>query len=69
MKKVLTLYEIMYGRTYLEKVEEYVQNWIEYREYQFEEGNGLLIAIEEIMQIREEFELTEKERFLVWMLG
>ena len=45
MKKVLDLVDTKYGRTHLEKVKKYVQNWIDLREDQFEEEGKLSLAV------------------------
>ena len=66
---MLELLDVKYGRICLEKFEECVQNWIEFREDQFEEEDKLLLAMEEINQRREELKVSEKEWFSAWMLG
>ena len=37
VKKVIELLDIKYGRTHIEKVEKCVQDWLEFREDQYEE--------------------------------
>ena len=53
----------------MEKVEECVQNWLEFKEDQFEDKEELLFAMEEIDRRRKELKITENEWFSVWMLG
>lgn len=69
MKKVLELLDLRYERSCLEKVEECVQDWIEFKEDQYEEEEELLLAMEEINKRKEELKITEMEWFSVWMLG
>ena len=49
----------------MEKVEECVQNWLEFKEDQFEDEDELLFAMEEIDQRRKELKITENEWFSV----
>ena len=53
----------------MQNVEECVQNWLEFKEDQFEDKDELLFAMEEIHQRRKELKITENEWFSVWMLG
>ena len=69
VKKVLELLEIKYGRSRIEKVEECVKDWLEFKEDIFEEEDEFLFAMKEINQRRIDLEISEQEWFSVWMLG
>ena len=68
VNEVLELFDIRYGRG-MEKVEELVQNLIEFREDQFEDEDKLLLAMEEINQRREKLKVSQKEWFFIWIIG
>ena len=57
VKKVLELLDVKYGRTRIEKVEECVKDWLEFKEDQFEEEDELLLAMKEINQRRNELKI------------
>ena len=69
VKKVIELLDVKYGRTRIEKVEECVKDWLEFKEEQFEEEDELLLAMKEINQRRKELKITENEWFSTWMIG
>ena len=69
VKKVLELLDIKYGKTRIEKVEECVMDWLEFKEDHFEEEIELLLAMKEINQRRNELKISENEWFSTWMLG
>ncbi len=69
VKRVLELLDVKYGRTRIEKVEECVKDWLEFKEDQFEEEDELLLAMKEINQRRNELKISENEWFSTWMLG
>ena len=65
VQRVLEILKTKYGRTRIEKVEECVQDWIEFKEDQFENEDELLLAMEEIELRRKELEMTQNEWFSV----
>ena len=69
IKKVLDLLDVKYGRTRTEKVEECVEDWLKFREDQFEEDDKLTLAIKEINEIQKELNMSQDEWFVIWMLG
>ena len=54
MKCVLELLDIKYGRTRTEKIEEIVEDWMKFRDDQFEDDRELLLGMKEINQRRKE---------------
>ena len=54
-------------RTRLEKVEECVQNQLDFRDDQVEEEDELLLAMKEINKRREELKVSQKEQFSALM--
>ena len=69
VKKVLELLDIKYGRTRMEKIEDCVNEWLNFREDKFEEEDELLLGLRELNQRRLDLEITNNEWFSVWMLG
>ena len=61
--------DVKYGRTRIEKVEDCVKDWLEFKEDQFEEEDDLLLAMRELNQRRIDLEISKEEWFSVWMLG
>ena len=69
VERVLELLETKYGRTRIEKMEECVKDWLEFKEDVFEEEDEFVFAMKELNQRKLDLEITDKEWFSVWMLG
>merc|ERR1712074_161381 len=67
VKKVLDLLETKYGRTRIEKVEECVKDWLEFKEDMFDEEDEFMFAMKELNQRRLDLKITEQEWFSVWI--
>ena len=48
VKKVIELLDIKYGRTQIDNIEEYVQDWLEFKEDRFKEVDELLLGMAEL---------------------
>ena len=57
-----------YGRSILEKIEECVQNWLDFKESDFETEDELLFAMEEVGNRKNELKMSDAEWFSIWML-
>ena len=69
MKKVLQILSLKYGRTRTEKIEEFMDNWMKFRDNQYEDNSEILLGMKELNQRRRELNMTEDEWVAVWMLG
>ncbi len=69
VERVLELLETKYGRTRIEKMEECVKDWLEFKEDMFEEEDEFVFAMKELNQRKLDLEITQSECFSVWMLG
>ena len=61
MKSVLKLLDLKYGLTQTEKMVEVVEDWMKFRDDQFEDDGELLLGIKEINQRRKELPMTDNE--------
>ena len=66
---MLELLDLKCGQTRTDKVKEVVEDWLKFREDQFEEDGELILAIKDIIQRHTHLKMTEDEWFAVWMLG
>ena len=69
IKKVIELLDVKCGRTRTEKVEECVEDWLKFKEDQFEDDGELILAMKEIHQRQKELKILQDEWFSIWMLG
>ena len=59
----------MYGQTKTEKIKDFMKDWKEFRDDQFEDDGELLLGMKEINQRRKELNMKEDEWVAVWMLS
>ena len=57
-----------YGRTGLEKIEELVIKWMNFRDDDFDDENNLLQAMLEIQRRKDNIEVLDREWYMVSML-
>ena len=69
MKLVLELLDLKYGRTQIEKIEEVMEDWIRFRDDDFEDDGELLLGMKELNQRRRDLNMTEDKWVAVWMLS
>ena len=46
-----------------------MQDWLKFKEDQYEDDGDLILAMKEINQRRKELKMMEDEWFAIWMLG
>ena len=61
MKEVIDCLEIRYGRTRLEKLEEFGTDYIKFREEDYEDEDYLLQVMLEFKRRKEELKIGDKE--------
>ena len=61
IKRVLKLLDLKYGRTQTEKIEEVVDDWMKFRENQFEDDGELILSTKEINQRRRDLKMIDDE--------
>ena len=66
--KVLDLLSLKYGRTKTEKIEEMMEDWINFKADQFEDDGEFLLGMKELRQKKKDLNVTEDEWNVVWML-
>ena len=59
VKQVLKLLDPKYGQTRTEKVKEVVDDWLNFKEDQYEDDRELILAIKEISQRHKDLKTTE----------
>ena len=59
--KVIEIFDRKYWRSRLEKIEECVQNWLEFKESDFETEDELLFAMEEVGNRKNELKMLDAE--------
>ena len=67
VKKVLILLDVEYRRTWTEKVEECVEDWLKFNEDQFEEDDELILAMKEINQKQKGLKISQDKWFSIYM--
>ena len=60
---------LKYGRTRVEKIEDFMEDWSKFRDDQYEDDGELLLGMRELNQRRRELRMTEDEWVVVWMLS
>ena len=68
MKRVLEILALKYGRTRVEKIEDFMDDWDKFRDNQYDDDGELLLGMKELNQRRKELKMTEDELVAVWML-
>ena len=61
MKNVLNLLDLKYGCTITEKIEKVVEDWMKFKEDQFEDDSELILAMKEINKRRKDLEMMDNE--------
>ena len=69
LKKVLEILVLKYGRTRVEKIEDFMEDWSKFRDDQYEDDGELLLGMKELNQIQRKLKMTEDEWVAVWMLS
>ena len=59
--KVLDLLSLKYGRTKTEKIEEIMEDWIKFKDDQFEDDGELLLGMKELRLRKKDLKITEDE--------
>ena len=68
IKKVLEILTLKYGRTRVEKIEDFMDDWTKFKDDQYDDDGELLLGMKELNQRRKELKMTEDELIAVWML-
>ena len=69
IKKVLEILSIKYGRTRIEKIEDFMDEWTKFKGNKDDNDGELLLGMKEINQRRKELKMTEDKWVVTWMLG
>ena len=67
--KVLEILTLKYGRTRVEMVEDFMDDWSKFKDDNYEDDAELLLGMKELNQRRKELKMTEEEWVAVWMLN
>ena len=59
LKKVLEILILKYGRTRVEQIEDFMEDWSKFRDDQYEDDGELLLGMRELNQRRRELKMTE----------
>ena len=59
LKKVLEILILKYGRTRVEKIEDFMDNWSKFRDDQYEDDAELLLGMRELNQRQRELKISE----------
>ena len=65
---MIGLLDARYGRSRTEKVEEVIEDYLKFREDQYEDYDELILAMKELRQSRIELKMNFEEFDAVWML-
>ena len=68
LDKVVELLDMKYGRSRTEKVEDVIEDYLKFREDQYEDDDELILAMKELRQRRIELKMSFDEFDSVWML-
>ena len=69
LKKVLEILILKYGHTRVEQIEDFMEDWSNFKDDKYEHDAELLLGMRELNQRRRELKMTEDEWVSVWMLG
>ena len=67
--KVLEILTLKYGRTRVEMVEDFMDDWLKFKDDNYVDDAELLLGLKELNQRRKELKITEEEWVAVWMLN
>ena len=69
LKKVLEILILKYGPTRVEQIDDFMDDWSNFKDDQYGDDAELLLGMRELNQRRRELKMTEDEWVSVWMLG
>ena len=69
LKKVLEILILKYGRIRVEQIEDFMEDWLKFRDDQYDDDGELLLGMRELNQRRRELKMTEDKWVAVWMLS
>ena len=59
IKKVLEILILKYGQTRVEQIEDFMEDWSNFKDDQYEDDGELLLGMKELNQRRMELKMTE----------
>ena len=59
LKKVLEILILKYGRTRVEQIEDFMEDWSKFKDDQYEDDGELLLGMRELNQRQRELKITE----------
>lgn len=65
---VVGLQDIKYSKSRRDKVEDVTENYLKFREDQYEDDDELILAMKELRQKRIDLDMNFDEFYVVWML-
>ena len=68
LEKVIGLLDVKYGQSRTEKVEDVIEDYLKFREDQYEDDDELILAMSELRQRRINLKMSFDEFDSVWML-
>ena len=68
LEKVVGLLDVKYGRSRTEKVEDEIEEYLNFREHQYKDDNELILAMKELRQRRIDLDMSFDEFDTVSML-
>ena len=69
LKKALEILILKYGRTRLEVIEDFMEDWSNFKDDQYGDDAELLLGMRELNQRRKGLKMAEDEQVTVWMIG
>ena len=69
LKQILEILTFKYGRTRVEKIEDFMDDWSKFKDDQYKDDSELLLGMKELNQRRRELKMAEDEWVAVWMLS
>ena len=68
VSKVLDVLSKKYGRSRVEKMEVWIENWFDFKDGDFDDEDDFLFAMKEIGVRKKELKVTDEEMLTMWML-
>ena len=68
LEKVVGHLDVKYGRSRTEKVEDFIEEYLKFREDQYEDDDELILTMKELRQRRIDLDMNFDEFDAVWML-
>ena len=69
LKKVLEILILKYSRTRVEQIEDFMDDWSNFKDDQYGDDAELFLGMRELNQRQRELKMSEDEWVAVWMLG